>query len=119
MAVSVRLMQPEDARRFLEIHHESIRGIAAKDCPESVVDVWARVPINDAMVQRFLSNRDDEIRLIASVMVNPWASARSCCGNPNCAPATFYLLRFDVVLARRSCARWNESRVSTGCLISA
>ena len=60
-------MRPEEARRFLEIHRASVRGIAAKDYPSSVVDEWAPLPITDANVERFLSNRDNEIRLTAEI----------------------------------------------------
>jgi putative acetyltransferase len=57
-------MQPADARRFLEIHEESVRKLAANDYPPAVIDAWA-APITDERLQRFLQNRDAEIRLIA------------------------------------------------------
>ena len=63
-------MRPEDARRFLEIHHAAVRGIAAKDYPTSVVDAWAR-PITDQSIERFLENRDHEIRLVAEIDGEP------------------------------------------------
>ena len=65
MPVFVRPMQADEARRFLDIHHASVRGLAAKDYPASVIDAWARVPVTDEQVQRFVQNRDNEIRLIA------------------------------------------------------
>lgn len=67
MSVSVRPMRFEEARRFLEIHHESVRGIAAKDYPAAVIDCWAALPITQEIVDRFLINRDDEIRLMAEM----------------------------------------------------
>lgn len=67
MSVSIRAMRSEDARRFLEIQRESVRGIAARDYPTAVIDAWAPLPIADETVQRFLSNRDDEMRLIAEI----------------------------------------------------
>jgi putative acetyltransferase len=70
MSVAVREMRPEDARAFLEIHHAAIRGLAAKDYPCSVIDVWAR-PVTDAVFERFLTNRDQEIRLMADVDEHP------------------------------------------------
>lgn len=70
MTVTVREMRPEEARRFLEIHHASVRGIAAKDYPASVVEAWAR-PITDQAIERFLANRDGEIRLIAEIDGEP------------------------------------------------
>src|SRR6266545_4268686 len=87
MPVSVRQMLPDEARRFVEIHHDSIRGIAVRDYPQSVIDVWAPLPITDAMLDRFLRNRDDEIRLIAEldgepvgigVLVVKYSELRAC-----------------------------------------
>jgi putative acetyltransferase len=65
--ITVRPMRPDEARRFLEIHHDAVRGIAAKDYPDAVVEKWAPLPITDVMLERFLDNRDDEIRLMADV----------------------------------------------------
>jgi putative acetyltransferase len=59
-------MRPEDARRFLEIHHAAVRGLAARDYPSSVIEAWAR-PITDQVIERFLANRDGEVRLVAEV----------------------------------------------------
>ena len=71
MSVVIRPMRSEEARRFLEIHHESVRGIAANDYPASVIDAWAPLPITDEIVERFLQNRDDEIRLMAEIGGQP------------------------------------------------
>src|SRR6266571_2365511 len=65
MPVSVRPMQAAEARRFLEIHHDSVRGLAGKDYPPSVIDAWVPIPITDERLQRFLQNCNSEIRLIA------------------------------------------------------
>ncbi len=70
MSVTVRQMRPDEARRFLEIHHAAVRGIAAKDYSDSVVDAWAR-PITDQAIERFLANRDNEVRLIAEIDGEP------------------------------------------------
>ena len=67
MSVSIRAMRSEDARRFLEIQRESVRGIAARDYPTAVIEAWAPLPITDKVVERFLVNRDDEMRLIAEI----------------------------------------------------
>jgi putative acetyltransferase len=64
MSVTIREMRPEDARHFLEIHHAAVRGIAAKDYATSVIEAWAR-PITDEAIERFLANRDREVRLVA------------------------------------------------------
>jgi putative acetyltransferase len=71
MSVFVRPMRSEEARRFLEIHHESVRGIAAKDYPAAVIDAWAPLPITDETIERFLRNRDNEIRLMAEIDGQP------------------------------------------------
>src|SRR5713101_8225527 len=63
-------MRPEDARRFLEIHHAAVRGIAANDYPTSVVEAWAR-PITDQVIERFVANRDQEVRLVAEIDGEP------------------------------------------------
>ena len=70
MRLTVRPMQPADARRFLEIHHAAVRGTAAKDYSASVIDAWAR-PITDQLIERFLANRDDEVRLMAEIDGEP------------------------------------------------
>ncbi len=66
MALLVRplILDATEARTFLEIHHASIRGLAAKDYPAAVIEGWAR-PITEDYLNRFLENRDNEIRLIA------------------------------------------------------
>src|SRR5213593_1228877 len=70
MSVTVRKMRPEEARRFLEIHHAAVRCIAAKDYSASVVEAWAR-PITDQLIERFLANRDQEVRLVAEIDGQP------------------------------------------------
>jgi putative acetyltransferase len=67
MSVSIRVMRSQDARRFLEIQRESVRGLAARDYPTAVIETWAPLPITDEVVERFLSNRDGEMRLIAEI----------------------------------------------------
>jgi len=62
---TVREMRPEDARAFLEVHHAAVRGIAAKDYPQAVIEDWAPLPVTDRAVERFLLNPDGEIRLVA------------------------------------------------------
>jgi len=67
MPVAIRPMHADEARRFLEIHHESVRGLAATDYPPTVIEAWAPLPITDGRLQRFELNRNDEIRLIAEL----------------------------------------------------
>jgi len=70
MAIRVHEMLPSEARLFLEIHHAAVRGLAANDYPASVIDAWAQ-PITDEAIERFLANRDDEVRLIAELDGTP------------------------------------------------
>ncbi len=67
----VRPMQAHEARQFLEIHHDSVRGLAANDYPASVIEAWAPLPVTDERLQRFLQNHDNEIRLIAELNGEP------------------------------------------------
>ena len=60
-------MRPEEARRFLEIHHAAVREIAAKDYPVNVIEAWAPLPITDKAVEALRANHDNEIRLIAEI----------------------------------------------------
>jgi putative acetyltransferase len=67
MSIKVRKMLTEDARTFLEVHHAAVRGIAAEDYPPEVVEVWAPIPVTEKSVERFLTNPDGEIRLVAEI----------------------------------------------------
>jgi putative acetyltransferase len=71
MSIFVRPMQPDEARRFLEIHHASVRGLAAADYPPAVIDAWAPLAVTDAALGRFVANRDSEIRLLAEIDGSP------------------------------------------------
>jgi ribosomal protein S18 acetylase RimI-like enzyme len=70
MAVTVRLMRPDEGRIFLQIHSRAIRGLAARHYPGSVIEAWA-LPATDENVKRLLSNPDGEIRLIAELDREP------------------------------------------------
>jgi putative acetyltransferase len=70
MSVTIREMRREEARVFLEIHQAAVRGIAARDYPAAVVEAWAR-PITDEVIERFLANRDAEVRLVAEIDGEP------------------------------------------------
>lgn len=80
MSITVREMRLEDARRFLEIHHAAVRGIAAKDYPASVVEAWAR-PITNESLERLLANDDGEIRLVADLDGEPVGIGAIVVGN--------------------------------------
>jgi putative acetyltransferase len=71
MSLIVRPIHHDEARRFLEVHRASIRNIAARDYPASVIDSWAPLPITQETVNAFLQNPDNEIRLIAEIDGKP------------------------------------------------
>lgn len=60
-------MRNEDARAFLEVHHAAVRGIAANDYPEPVIEDWAPIPVTEKSVEGFLTNPDGELRLVAEI----------------------------------------------------
>jgi len=67
MSIKVRQVRSEDARAFLEVHHAAVRGIAAKDYPPEVIEDWAPIPVTEKSIERFLTNPDDEVRLVAEI----------------------------------------------------
>ena len=67
MSIEVREMLKDDALAFLQVHHASVRGIAAKDFPPEVVEDWAPMPITDQSIEHFLTNPDGELRLVAEI----------------------------------------------------
>jgi putative acetyltransferase len=67
MPVTVRRMRPQDARSFLEVHHASVRGLAAADYPHDVIEAWAPLPISDEAVDRFVAASSGPIRLVAEI----------------------------------------------------
>src|SRR5438105_644186 len=71
MPILVRPMRPDEARRFLEIHHAAVHEIASKDYPASVIDAWAPMPITDHEIEALQANNDNEIRLIAEIDEEP------------------------------------------------
>jgi putative acetyltransferase len=67
MAIVIRRMRLEDARSFLEVHRAAVRGIAATDYAPVVIEAWAPLPITDKVVENFLANPENELRLVAEV----------------------------------------------------
>src|SRR5258705_1689533 len=67
MSIKVREMLNDDALAFLQVHHAAVRGIAAKDYPPEVVEDWAPMPITNQSIERFLTNPDGELRLVAEI----------------------------------------------------
>jgi putative acetyltransferase len=65
--IVVREMCADDARQFLVAHHESVRGIAAKDYPPQIVEEWAPMPISDEAVELVAANPNNEVRIVAEI----------------------------------------------------
>src|SRR5262249_52151189 len=47
VTILVREMRAQEAAQFLAVHHEAVRGIAAKDYSPEVIDEWAPISISD------------------------------------------------------------------------
>ena len=67
MPVVVRPMRDDEARSFLEIQREAVRGLAAGDYPIAVIQVWAPLPLTDTAVAFFRMNHENELRLVAEL----------------------------------------------------
>jgi putative acetyltransferase len=67
MTIIVRRMSSADARSFLEVQRAAVRGIAVKDYPSAVIEAWAPLPITDEVLESFLVNPVNELRLVAEV----------------------------------------------------
>ena len=65
MQFTIRDMRDTDARSFLEVHHAAVRGIAARDYPPELIEVWAPLPITQERIERVVANLDNETRFVA------------------------------------------------------
>ena len=64
MDITIREMQPDDARDFLKVQNAAVRKIAAKDYPKDVIEAWAP-RLTAKRVAGFLENPDNDLRLVA------------------------------------------------------
>jgi putative acetyltransferase len=64
--VSVRRMEGDDARAFLEMHRSSVHGVACVDYPPEVIEAWSP-PVTDERISAFLENPDKEVRFVADL----------------------------------------------------
>lgn len=60
-------MRDDEARTFLEIQREAVRGLATRDYSAPVIEAWAPWPVTDTAVGFFRVNHEDEIRLVAEL----------------------------------------------------
>lgn len=66
MPVAIRELRHGEERLFLELHAQSIRGLAAGHYPPEVIDAWCVPPTEDNLAS-FIKNPDHELRLFAEL----------------------------------------------------
>lgn len=66
MRVDIRELRRGEERLFLDVHAQSIRGLATDYYPPEVIDAWC-VPANEDTVTAFMKNADNELRLFAEM----------------------------------------------------
>ena len=66
MPLTVRELRHGEERLFLELHAQSVRGLAAAHYPPEVIDAWCVAP-TEGNLASFLTNPDHELRLFAEL----------------------------------------------------
>ena len=66
MRVDIRELRRGEERLFLEVHAQSIRGLASGHYAPEVIDAWC-VPADDDTVAAFTKNAENELRLVAEI----------------------------------------------------
>jgi putative acetyltransferase len=64
--VAIRELRRGEERLFLEVHTQSVRGLATGHYPRELIDAWC-VPPTDDFVDHFIENPDLELRLFAEL----------------------------------------------------
>jgi putative acetyltransferase len=64
--LAIRELRPGEERLFLELHAQSVRGLAAGHYPAEVIDAWCVAPTEENLAN-FISNPDHELRLFAEI----------------------------------------------------
>jgi putative acetyltransferase len=60
-------MRADDARQFLHVLHEAVRGIAANDYTPEIIEEWAPMAISTEAVERVIANPSGEVRIVAEM----------------------------------------------------
>ncbi len=60
--LSIRPLGPEDAEKFLHVHHAAVHNTANADYAPDVLDAWSG-PVSDARIQRYNASADEEVRI--------------------------------------------------------
>ena len=66
MPAVIRELRDGEERLFLELHAQSIRGLAADQYPPEVIDAWCVAPTEQNLAS-FIRNADHERRLFAEL----------------------------------------------------
>lgn len=66
MPVALRELRHGEERLFLELHAQSIRGLAAAHYSPEVIDAWCVAPTEENLA-KFIANPDRELRLFAEL----------------------------------------------------
>ncbi|MEQ8369486.1 MAG: GNAT family N-acetyltransferase [Alphaproteobacteria bacterium] len=65
MGLIVRRLNDSEARAWLELHHRSVRGLAAGHYPPDVIAAWAPPVVSDDEVAAFMADGAGQVRLVA------------------------------------------------------
>ena len=66
MPAVIRELRHGEERLFLELHAQSVRGLAAGQYPPEVIDAWCVAPTEENLAT-FITNPDHELRLFAEL----------------------------------------------------
>ena len=66
MPAVIRELRHGEERLFLELHAQSVRGLAAGQYPPEVIDAWCVAPTEENLAS-FIKNPDHEQRLFAEI----------------------------------------------------
>ena len=66
MPITVRPLDADEGRIYLEIVNSAIRGLAVSHYPPDAIEGWV-VPVTDESVRDLMLNADQEIRLVAEL----------------------------------------------------
>ncbi len=66
MPADIRELRHGEERLFLELHAQSVRGLAAGHYPPEVIDAWCVEP-TEGHLASFITNEDHELRLFAEL----------------------------------------------------
>lgn len=60
--ITIRPLGPQDAEKFLQLHHAAVHASASADYAPDVLDAWAG-PVTAARIENYKKTADEEIRI--------------------------------------------------------